>query len=95
MTAGLAAVITALTLMPQASMPAAPKVVDKLYHIGAFAALIFPTALVHLRWRLRAGLLAVLYGGMIEVMQPAFGRTASGANLLADAINLLIGISLY
>jgi hypothetical protein len=62
----LAATIAALRLMPQASMPVGPQGVDKVYHMVAFAALIFPTALLRPRWCLRFGCLAILYGGIIE-----------------------------
>ena len=91
---GLAATIAALTLMPQASMPVGPQGIDKVYHMVAFAALIFPTAMLRPKRCLAAGCLAILYGGMIEVIQPAFGRSADMSDLLADVLGVVIGIFL-
>ena len=91
---GLAATIAALTLMPQASMPVGPQGVDKLYHMVAFAALIFPTALLRPKWCLRFGCLAILYGGIIEAIQPVFGRSADMSNFWADGLGVAMGIFL-
>jgi VanZ family protein len=91
---GLAATIAALTLMPQASMPAGPQGVDKLYHMVAFAALIFPTVLLRPTWCLRFGCLAILYGGIIEAIQPVFGRSADMSDFWADGLGVAMGIFL-
>ena len=89
---GLAATIAALTLMPQASMPVGPQGVDKLYHMVAFAALIFPTAMLRPKSGLRFGCLAILYGGIIEAIQPVFGRSADMSDFWADGLGVTIGI---
>ncbi len=91
---GLTATIAALTLMPQASMPVGPQGVDKLYHMVAFAALIFPTALLRPKWCLRFGCLAILYGGIIEAIQPVFGRSADMSDFWADGLGVAMGIFL-
>lgn len=91
---GLAATIAVLTLIPQVEMPAGPHGLDKLYHMAAFAALVFPTALLRPgRWR-SAGFIAILYGGIIEIIQPAFGRSSDMSDLLADALGVAGGILL-
>ena len=90
----LAATVTALTLMPQASMPVGPRGVDKLYHMVAFAALIFPTAMLRPKSWLRFGCLAILYGGIIEAIQPVFGRSADMSDFWADGLGVTIGIFL-
>ena len=91
---GLAATVAALTLMPQASMPVGPQGVDKLYHMVAFAALIFPTAMLRPKSCLRFGCLAIVYGGIIEAIQPVFGRSADMSDFLADGLGVTIGIFL-
>jgi VanZ family protein len=91
---GLAATIAALTLMPQASMPVGPQGVDKLYHMIAFAALIFPTAMLRPKKCLRFGCLAILYGGIIEAIQPVFGRSADMSDFWADGLGVAMGIFL-
>jgi VanZ family protein len=90
----LAATIAALTLMPQASMPVGPQGVDKLYHMVAFAALIFPTAMLRPKSCLRFGCLAIVYGGIIEAIQPVFGRSADMSDFWADGLGVAMGIFL-
>jgi hypothetical protein len=91
---GLAATIATLTLIPQSSIPVGPQGVDKLYHMVAFAALIFPTALLRPKWCLRFGCLAILYGGIIEAIQPIFGRSADMSDFWADGLGVATGIFL-
>jgi VanZ family protein len=90
----LAVTVGVLTLMPEASNPVGPQGIDKVYHMVAFAALIFPTAMLRPKRCLAAGFLAILYGGMIEVIQPTFGRSADMSDLLADVLGVAIGIFL-
>lgn len=64
---------------------------DKLYHVMAFAGLVFPTAWLYARslaWILP---LAVLFGGAIELVQPYMGREAEVADVLADLVGLALG----
>lgn len=75
-------------------MSVGPQGVDKLYHMIAFAALIFPTALLRPKGCLRFGCLATLYGGIIEAIQPVFGRSADMFDFLADGLGVTIGIFL-
>lgn len=91
---GLAAVIGVLTLLPQPPMPKGPQGIDKLYHVLAFAALAFPTGLLQPRMLILVAPLAMLYGGIIEVIQPIFGRTADLNDLMADGTGILTGIVL-
>ena len=91
---GLATTIAALTLIPQASMPVGPQGVDKVYHMIAFAALIFPTAMLRPKKCLRFGRLAIVYGGIIETIQPVFGRSADMSDFWADGLGVAIGIFL-
>ena len=91
---GLACIIAVLTLMPQASIPAGPQGVDKVYHVLAFAALVFPTGVLRPQKWWVAAVLALLFGGMIEVIQPAFGRSTDLSDFLADAIGIAAGLLL-
>ncbi|WP_162791891.1 hypothetical protein [Sulfitobacter sp. DFL-23] len=60
----------------------------------AFAALIFPTALLRPKWCLRFGCLEILYGGIIEAIQPIFGRSADMSDFWADGLGVAMGIFL-
>lgn len=85
----LAVVIAVLTLAP---MPAGgPAGSDKIYHILAFACLAFPLPLVRPRLTLWVILGVIAYGGIIEMIQPFFGRQAEWADLVADGIGAILG----
>ncbi len=67
---------------------------DKLNHMAAFAALIFVTSSLYpvaLKWTLP---FAVLFGGLIEIVQPYVGRTRDIEDFVADLAGLAIGMLL-
>lgn len=88
---GLAALSFGLgALAPLPPLPGPPGG-DKLAHVTAFAAIAFPTALLaprHLVWLLPLGL---AYGGVIEVIQPWFGRSRELLDLISDGLGLALG----
>ena len=85
----LAAIIAVLTLAP---MPAGgPAGSDKVYHVLAFASLAFPLSLVGPRWTVWVILGVIAYGGVIEVIQPFFGRQAEWADLIAGGTGAILG----
>lgn len=86
----IAVVIAIATLMPAGIAASAPGS-DKLHHLLAFAALVFPAAVIRIRWTLPAIVLAVLYGWLIELIQPNFGRAYDLADLRADALGAALG----
>jgi VanZ family protein len=85
----LAIVIAFLTLAPISSKGVPGS--DKLHHALAFAALAFPLPFARpgLVWPVILGVSA--YGGLIEVIQPFFGREASWGDFLADVIGAVLG----
>ena len=88
-TAVLAVIIAVITLAP---MPAGgPAGSDKVYHVLAFACLAFPLPLVRPRWTAWVILGVIAYGGVIEVIQPFFGRQAEWGDLVADGIGAILG----
>lgn len=87
--------ITDLALQPGHDMPASILGSDKLEHFAAFAALAVITRIAWpgvTRWFTVPALL--LYGVGIELAQatPAIGRTASMADLGADALGIAFGM---
>ena len=87
-------VVSWLALMPKPP-PTLDLGWDKLNHMAAFAALAFTASL---GWpgsvRMRALVLGALlaYGGLIELVQMQVpGRSAEWADLVADAVGLLVG----
>ncbi len=92
LTVMLAGVIAVLTLVPISGggIPGS----DKLHHILAFAALAFPLPVTYprLAWPVILGVSA--YGGLIEIIQPVFGREAGWGDLLADFVGAVVGSAL-
>ena len=81
-------------LWPLEAPPPAPEGSDKLVHLAAFAALAFPLARTG-----RFGLLPVFvgasaFGGVIELIQPSFNRSADVNDWVADIVGVMLGIGL-
>lgn len=93
-TAALTAVIAYLTLSePQSSNPGS-LLNDKAYHFIAFAALVFPAALLYARslvWVIPA---ALMFGAGIELIQPYVGRSREGLDFIADIFGVGVGLFL-
>jgi VanZ family protein len=85
----LALIIAVLTLAPMPS--GGPAGSDKIYHVLAFACLAFPLPLVRPRFAVWVILGVIAYGGVIEVIQPFFGRQAEWADLVADGVGAILG----
>ena len=87
-------VLTIAMLWPLEAPPPAPEGSDKLVHLVAFAALAFPLARTG-----RFGLLPVFigasaFGGIIELIQPSFNRSADMNDWVADTVGVIFGIGL-
>ena len=89
LTLALGVVIAVLTLAPISSKNVPGS--DKLHHALAFAALAFPLPFTRPRLVFAVILSVSAYGGVIELLQPAFGRSADWADFLADIIGAIIG----
>ena len=88
------AVLTVAMLWPINQPPPAPDGSDKVVHLIAFSALVFPLARTG-----RIGLIPVLvgasaFGGLIEILQPSFGRSADMQDWIADVAGVGLGIVL-
>lgn len=91
LTATVAVFIAVLTLFPVTAPEITVAQSDKLYHIIAFGALTFPSALLHLPLSRVVLIFAILFGALIEVVQPHVGRTGSWEDFLADVLGALFG----
>ena len=88
------AVLTVAMLWPINHPPPGPDGSDKVVHLIAFAALAFPLARTG-----RIGLVPVFvgsstFGGIIELIQPSFGRSADMQDWIADIVGVALGIVL-
>ena len=94
LTVGIASIIAALTLLPINLPPESVAGTDKMHHLIAFAALTFPCALIYrraVRWIVPS---ALLFGILIELIQPQVGRMGEIADFYADALGAMLGLGL-
>ena len=92
LTAFVAITLTVAMLWPLEAPSPAPEGSDKLAHFIAFAALAFPLVRTG-----RLGLVSVFvgasaFGGLIELIQPTFNRSADLVDWIADTVGVVIGI---
>ena len=94
-TGAIALLIGGLTLTPAVTPPSMGlALTDKVYHLIAFASLVFPAAIILTSRLVALALAAFFYGGAIEAIQPLVGRAAELADLAANTGGIAIGIAL-
>jgi hypothetical protein len=76
--------ITCLSLWPLNDFESVPGS-DKVHHLIAYAALMFPTALRKPPYWVLYGLLFLAFSGVIELVQPYVNRYGEWADMLANA----------
>lgn len=87
----VAAVIALFTLSPPGEGTPLP-LSDKMLHALAFAILVLPLGWVRPRWWVGLALIALVFGGAIELLQPMVSRSAEWADWGADAIGVAVGL---
>ncbi len=90
----LAITIGLVSLTPLAAFPLKPPGGDKVHHFLAFTTLTIWLPMQRPRdafWLLP---LAVLYGGLIELIQPYVNRWAEWEDFLADSIGAITGTTI-
>lgn len=89
----LALIIPIGMLAPISEVTTATAGTDKIIHIVAFAALVFPLALTKRIRLFPLFIIASLFGGMIEIIQPLFGRSAEIIDWIADSAGVICGMA--
>ena len=84
--------LTVAMLWPLEAPPPAPEGSDKLVHFVAFAALAFPLSRTGRFGLLPVFISASAFGGIIEVIQPSFNRSADINDWVADVVGVALGI---
>lgn len=89
----LVVIIAILTLAPL-SVPSTVPGIDKVYHLIGFAALLVPCAFLYRRalYYILPG--AILFGGMIELLQPYVNRSGEWADFYADTAGVMLGAAI-
>ncbi|MGB1154717.1 MAG: VanZ family protein [Paracoccaceae bacterium] len=85
-------VLTVAMLWPIHQPLPAPDGIDKLVHFIAFAALAFPLARTGRVSLITVFISASVFGGVIEVIQPSFNRSADLNDWIADITGVMFGI---
>ena len=84
-------IITTLSLWPLEKLPTVPGT-DKIHHLIAYAALMFPTALRKPdKWTM-IGLLFIAYSGAIELLQPYVNRYGEWLDMAANTLGIICGL---
>ena len=86
-------IITGLSLSPLDSVPSAPGS-DKIHHLIAYAALVFPVALRQPNRWLWFVVFFIGYSGLIELIQPYVNRYGEWLDMLANTAGVLCGVAL-
>jgi hypothetical protein len=90
----MAGIILVTTLTPPIYPTFGVSYMDKVYHFGAFALLVFPIILTEPRRWVWAVPVCIGFGGAIELAQPSFGRSAEWLDFGADVSGVLAGAAL-
>ena len=85
--------ITGLSLSPLDSLPSAPGS-DKIHHLIAYAALVFPVALRQPNRWLWFVVFFIGYSGLIELIQPYVNRYGEWLDMLANTAGVVCGVAL-
>ena len=93
LTVVIAAVIALSTLTPLPTKIDVPGS-DKWHHSVAFAVLVFPLVYCNKIYVTSIALVALSYGGLIEIVQPYVNRYGEFNDFVADGIGVCIGIAL-
>ncbi|MGJ8585343.1 MAG: teicoplanin resistance protein VanZ [Marinosulfonomonas sp.] len=92
LTAALALVIAILTLTPVNLPRPIMSGADKVYHFVAFAALMLPVSTLYPRALIWLIPWALIFGGVIELIQPLVDRSGEWADFWADTWGVAAGL---
>ncbi len=81
------------TLMPLKELPPVPGT-DKLQHFIAFGVFVLPVSLLLPARTWLIFIIAVAYGGLIEIIQPYVNRYAEFGDFMADAVGAAVGAAI-
>ena len=93
LTLTLTTILTVSMLWPLEAPPPIPDGRDKLVHLIAFTALSFPLSRTGRFGFLPVFVGASAFGGLIELIQPSFNRSADFNDWIADVVGVGVGIT--
>jgi VanZ family protein len=78
-------------LTPIAQMPKVPDISDYIWHISIFAALVIPLCTTLPNQRMKTAIAAIIFGTIIEFIQPYFGRGFEVHDLVSNTLGVGAG----
>lgn len=87
-------IIAVYTLLPVEPLSDSFGGSDKVFHCIAFAAFTFPCAFLYRRTIRWIAPTALMFGILIELIQPYVGRNGELADFYADALGATLGVAL-
>lgn len=87
----LAVVISVLTLFPISLPEPVSSGPDKIHHFIAFGGLMLPASVLYPRLLFWLIPCALIFGGLIEVIQPFVNRSGEWADFVADGVGVVAG----
>jgi VanZ family protein len=78
-------------LTPIAQMPKIPDVSDYIWHISIFAVLVIPLCTTLPNQRMKTAIAAIIFGTIIEFIQPHFGRGFEVHDLVSNTLGVGAG----
>ena len=92
LTLAIAFLILVLSLQPPGEGGPKLLVSDKLLHFIAYGVMVIPVSLERVYPQFLVFLIALAYGGFIELIQPFWGREADIMDLWANIAGIIFGI---
>ena len=92
LTLAIASLILFLSLQPLGELNTRILVSDKFLHFIAYGVMVLPVLLNRILPQLMVFIIAFIFGGCIELVQPFWGREADIMDLWANTAGIIFGI---
>ena len=87
----MAFTMAVLSFMPVESLPES-NVSDKWQHAVAFLVLVLPLSICRPHLALKVAVVALVFGAMIEILQPYFNRFSEFLDFINDGVGVVAGV---
>ena len=92
LTLAIASLILFLSLQPLGELNTRILVSDPFLHFIAYGVMVLPVSIVRVYPHFSVFLIAMTYGGVVELIQPFCGREADIMDFFANILGVILGI---